>query len=84
MSQNELMGIGQVQETSYIDEVNANLEKGWKLLLVYPSSVSDESPNDLISIYSLGWPSEMGTPDFIRFEHNIGHGGWAPDPEIMD
>ena len=82
MSQQELMGIVQVQETSYIDEVNANLETGWKLLLAYTSSASYEFPNDLISIYSLGWPSEMGTPDFIRFEHN--NGGWAPDPEILD
>lgn len=68
MSQQELMGIVQVQETSYIDEVNANLETGWKLLLVYTSSASYESPNDLRSVYSLGWPSELGEPHFIESE----------------
>lgn len=70
MSQQELMGIVQVQETSYIDEVNANLEKGWKLLLVYTYVSSYAFPNDLNSVYSLGWPSELGKPDFIRFERD--------------
>lgn len=70
MSSNELMGISQVQETFYIDEVNANLEKGWKLLLVYGHALYSEYPDDLYSMYSLGWPSELGEPNFIRFEHD--------------
>ena len=71
MSPNELMGISQVRETSYIDEVNANLEKGWKLLLVYTYAPYSEFPNDLNSMYSLGWPSELGEPNFIEREDKL-------------
>ena len=76
MTANELFGISQVQETGYIDEVNANLEKGWKLILAYTYAPSSEFPADLRSVYSLGWPSELGEPDCIEFDHN----GWADAP----
>lgn len=78
MSPNELMNIVQVRETSYIDEVNANLEAGWKLLLVYTYMPSNEFPGNLQAIYSLGWPAELGEPRFIEFEHS----GYVIDPEI--
>lgn len=80
MSANELMGISQVQTTSNIKEVNANLEKGWKLLLAYTYAPNSDFPNDLMPAYSLGWPSELGEPDFTELES----GGWAPDPEMPD
>lgn len=68
MQTNDLMGIGQIRETSDIREVNANLEKGWKLLLAYTYAPYGEYPNDLESRYSLGWPAELGEPDFIDFQ----------------
>lgn len=71
MSPNELMGISQVRETNRIDEVNANLEKGWKLLLAYTYAPYSEFPNDLSSMYSLGWPSELGDPHFIESEARL-------------
>lgn len=79
MAASELFGISQVQETGYIDEVNANLEKGWKLILAYTYAPSSEFPNDLTSMYSLGWPSELGdAPDFIQFKHSY----WADAPDL--
>lgn len=74
MSQIDLMGISEVRETEYIDEVNANLQNGWKLLFVYAYAPYNDAPNDLRSVYSLGWPSGQGEPKFIELEH----GGWAP------
>lgn len=71
MSPNELMGISQVRETSNINEVNANLEKGWKLLLVYAHALYSQYPDDLTSVYSLGWPSELGEPNFIEHEDRL-------------
>lgn len=71
MSPNELMGISQVRETRYIKEVNANLEKGWKLLLAYTYAPYSEFPSDLSSMYSLGWPSELGEPHFIECEDRL-------------
>lgn len=78
MNAKGLTYIGHVEETENIAEVNANIEKGWKLLLAYTYAPNSEHPNDLRSVYSLGWPEDLGEPVFVRVKST----GWSPDPEV--
>lgn len=80
MAAYDLTNISQVQMTSSVDEVNVNLKNGWKLLLAYTYAPNSDFPNNLCAVYTLGWPTELGKPSFIRYLS----GYWAPDPEITD
>lgn len=78
MNAKGLTYIGHVEETENIAEVNANIKNGWKLLLAYTYAPDENHPENLRSVYSLGWPENLGEPVFVR----IKSANWAPDQEI--